>query len=204
MTKLAIVYYSTYGHITKLAETIAAGAHKVEGVTVDIYQVPETLPEDVLAKIHAPPKAAHPVASPQTLEGYDGFLLGIPTRYGVWPAQWKTFWDATGQIWQKGGYHGKVGGLFVSTASQHGGIETTALTALTVFAHHGITYVPFGYAEAFADLTVLTEVVGASPYGAGTHAGGDGSRQPSERELRIATQQGESFARTLKKFTGGK
>jgi len=201
MTKLAVVFYSLYGHTAKMAEAVAAGAKRISDVTVDIYQVPETLSTEVLQKMHAPAKTAHPIASPDTLLGYDGFILGIPTRYGVWPGQWKSFWDATGQIWSKGGYHGKMAGTFVSTSSQHGGIETTAFTALTTFVHHGIIYVPFGYAKAFGDLTTLTEVIGASPYGAGTCTGPDGSRWPSELELKLASQQGENFASTLAQYT---
>lgn len=197
MTKIAVVYYSTYGHNVKMAEAIAEGVRKVEGVTVDIFQVPETLSEEILGKMHAPPKAGHPAITPTKLTEYDGFLFGIPTRYGVWPAQWKTFLDATGQLWQSGGLHGKFGGVFTSTASQHGGIETTALTALTFFAHHGIIFVPLGYAKAFGELCTMTEVIGATPYGAGTLAGGDGSRQPSELELKVAGIQGENFALTV-------
>jgi len=201
MSKLAVVFYSLYGHTAKIAEAVAAGAKKIPGVTVDIYQIAETLSPEILQKMHAPAKTSHPIAAPDTLLDYDGFLLGIPTRYGVWPAQWKTFWDATGQIWSKGGYHGKMAGTFVSTASQHGGIETTALTALTSFVHHGIIYVPLGYAKAFGDLTTTSEVIGASAYGAGTIAGSDGKRQPSELELKLASLQGETFAATLAQYT---
>jgi len=199
MVKIAVVYYSTYGHNVKMAEAVAEGVRKIEGVTVDIYQVAETLSEEILGKMHAPAKAAYPVITGTKLTEYDGFLFGVPTRYGVWPAQWKTFLDSTGQLWQSGALHGKFGGLFVSTASQHGGIETTAFTALTFFTHHGIIFVPLGYAKAFGELCTLTEVIGASAYGAGTIAGGDGSRQPSELELKIARIQGENFAATVKK-----
>jgi len=199
MAKIAVVYYSTWGHVLKLAETIAIGARKVAGAQVDIFQVQETLPEEVLGKMHAAPKAAYPVITPDELAKYDGFLFGIPTRYGVWPAQWKTFIDATGQNWAKGSYYGKFGGVFTSTASQHGGVETTGLTALTFFVHQGIIFVPLGYAKAFKDLSVLNEVIGASPYGAGTIAGGDGSRHVSALELQIAEIQGEEFAKVVVK-----
>eukprot|EP01118_Nematostelium_gracile_P006912 TRINITY_DN2235_c0_g1_i7.p1 TRINITY_DN2235_c0_g1~~TRINITY_DN2235_c0_g1_i7.p1 ORF type:complete len:144 (-),score=53.65 TRINITY_DN2235_c0_g1_i7:237-668(-) len=140
--KIAIIYYSTWGHIATLAEEVKRGVEKESDVTVDIFQVSETLPTEVLTKMHAPEKRSHPIATPQTLLDYDAFLCGIPTRYGTWPAQWKNFWDATGQIWATGGYHGKLAGVFISTGSQHGGIESTGLTALTTFIHHGIIFVP--------------------------------------------------------------
>lgn len=197
--KIAVIYYSTYGHITQLAEVIAEGVKK-SGAHVDIFQIRETLPDEVLEKMHAPPKASHPtIELATTLTEYDGFLFGIPTRYGVWPGQWKTFLDATGQVWQSGGLHGRFGGVFTSTASQHGGVETTAFNALTFFTHHGVNFVPLGYAKAFPQLTIMTEVMGASPYGAGTIAGGDGSRQPSELEKSICLIQGEYFANIVKK-----
>jgi len=197
--KIAVVYYSTYGHILQMAETVAEGVRK-GGAQVDIYQIPETLPEEVLEKMHAPPKAAHPLLElGTTLNDYDGFLFGIPTRYGIWPSQWKTFLDSTGQIWQSGSYHGKMAGVFTSTASQHGGIETTAFNALTFFSHHGILFVPFGYAKAFPELTNVDELVGGSPYGAGTIAAGDGSRQPSALEKTIAIKHGEHFAEMVKR-----
>ena len=153
--------------------------------------------------MHAPPKSADPVLDdPTVLTQYDGFLLGIPTRYGNFPAQWKAFWDRTGGIWSSGGFHGKVAGLFVSTASMGGGQESTALAAMSTFAHHGIIYVPFGYAKAFGILTDLTEVRGGSAWGAGTFAGGDGSRQPSAKEKELANIQGEEFYKTVAKFVG--
>ncbi|PRP81789.1 hypothetical protein PROFUN_10778 [Planoprotostelium fungivorum] len=202
MTKIAVIYYSMYGHVHTLAKAAIEGAKKVEGVTVDVFQIPETLPEEVLQKMHAPPKAEDvPVADPKTLLEYDGFLLGVPTRFGNFPAQWKTFFDATGQIWQSGGYHGKFAGVFTSTASQHGGQESTILATISTLAHHGIVYVPLGYAHSFAELTQLNEIAGGSPYGAGTIAGGDGSRQPSEIEKKVASIQGEQFAILVKKAT---
>ncbi|KAI1423193.1 quinone oxidoreductase [Xylaria sp. FL1777] len=201
--KIAIVYYSMYGHIAKLAEAEKAGIEKAGG-TVDLYQIPETLPAEVLAKMHAPGQSASVplLEDPSILEGYDAFLLGIPTRYGTFPAQWKTFWDKTGKQWATGGFHGKLGGLFISTSSLGGGQESTALGAMSTFAHHGIIYVPFGYAKAFGTLTDLSEVHGGGPWGAGTFAGADGSRQPSAKELEIATIQGEEFYKTVAKHTG--
>ncbi|KAI0427047.1 quinone oxidoreductase [Xylaria sp. FL1042] len=201
--KIAIVFYSMYGHIAKLAQAEKAGIEKAGG-TVDLYQIPETLSTEVLAKMHAPGQSTDIplLEDPSILEGYDAFLLGIPTRYGTFPAQWKTFWDKTGKQWASGGFHGKMAGLFISTASLGGGQESTALGAMSTLAHHGIIYVPFGYAKAFGTLTDLSEVHGGGPWGAGTFAAGDGSRQPSARELEIATIQGEEFYKTVAKFTG--
>ncbi|KAI1077686.1 minor allergen Alt a 7 [Whalleya microplaca] len=201
--KIAIVFYSMYGHIRQLAEAEKKGIEKAGG-TADLYQIPETLSKDVLEKMHAPAQASDIplLEDPSTLEAYDGFLLGVPTRYGNFPAQWKTFWDKTGKQWSTGGYWGKMAGLFVSTASQGGGQESTALAAMSTLAHHGIIYVPFGYAKGFADLVDLTEIHGGSAWGAGTFAGADGSRQPSEKELRIATTQGEAFYNAVAKYSG--
>lgn len=196
--RVAIVYFSLYGHIATLAEAEAEGLKKV-GITADIYQVAETLSEEALTKMGAPPKKAYPVATPETLLQYDAFLIGIPTRYGNSPAQWRTFWDRSGGIWASGGYHGKYAGVFVSTAGLGGGQESTALSFISTLTHHGILYVPFGYAKAFGQLTDLSEAHGGSPWGAGTFASSDGSRQPSERELEIARIQGESFGATLNK-----
>ncbi|KAI8629776.1 minor allergen Alt a 7 [Xylariaceae sp. FL1651] len=201
--KIAIVFYSMYGHIRKLAEAEKAGIEKAGG-TADLYQIPETLSNEILAKMHAPGQSADIplLEDPKTLQEYDAFLLGIPTRYGTFPAQWKTFWDKTGSQWATGGYHGKMAGLFISTAGLGGGQESTAIAAMSTFAHHGIIYVPFGYAKAFGQLTDLSEVHGGSPWGAGTFAGSDGSRQPSAKELEIATIHGESFYQTVAKYTG--
>lgn len=187
-----------YGHIGKLAQAEAEGIRKAGG-TVDLYQIAETLSDDVLAKMGAPAKPSDiPIISdPTTLEPYDGFLLGIPTRYGNFPAQWKTFWDRSGKQWSTGGFYGKKAGVFVSTGSHGGGQESTAIAALSTLAHHGISFVPLGYARSFPQLTTLEEVHGGSPWGAGTFAGADGSRQPSPLELEIATIQGEEFAKAV-------
>ena len=133
-----------YGHIHKLALAEKAGIEAAGG-TADLYQVKETLPDEVLKAMYAPGQSAEiPFVTPETLEGYDAFLLGIPTRYGNFPAQWKAFWDATGKQWQTGAFWGKYAGLFVSTASLGGGQESTAIAAMSTFAHHGIIYVPLG------------------------------------------------------------
>ena len=168
------------------------------------HRIPETLSEDVLQKMHAGPKnAAIPfLDDPATLEQYDAFLLGIPTRYGNWPAQWKTFWDKTGKQWSTGAFWGKYAGLFISTATMGGGQESTAIAAMSTLAHHGIIYVPLGYAKTFAQASSLTEVHGGSPWGAGTFAAGDGSRQPSELEIQVAEIQGENFYLTVAKAFG--
>lgn len=128
----------------------------------------ETLPEDALKALHAPPKSRYPVIEPEKLLEYDAFLFGIPTRFGNFPAQWKTFWDKTGGIWATGGFWGKSAGLFISTGTLGGGQEVTALAALSTLAHHGITYVPLGYKTVFAQLSNLSEIHGGSPWGAGT------------------------------------
>ncbi|KAK7421690.1 flavodoxin-like fold protein [Neonectria magnoliae] len=192
--KIAIVYYSMYGHIRQLADAEKAGIEKAGG-SVDVFQLPETLSEEVLGKMRAPPKPTDvPVLSdPTTLEAYDGFLLGIPTRYGNFPTQWKAFWDQTGKQWSTGGFWGKMAGLFISTGTLGGGQESTAIAAMSTLSHHGIIYVPFGYAKAFNHMADLSEIHGGSAWGAGTFAGGDGLRQPTARELEIATIQGAEF-----------
>lgn len=203
MAKIAIVYYSMYGHIRQLAEAEKRGIEKAGG-KADIYQIPETLSQDILEKMYAPAKPTDiPVLTDATkLEAYDGFLFGIPTRFGNFPGQWKSFIDSTGKQWSTGGFQGKMAGLFVSTASQGGGQESTAIAAMSTFAHHGIIYVPLGYAKVFGQLTDLTEIHGGSPWGAGTFAAGDGSRQPSAKELEVAEIQGESFYQTVAKHVG--
>lgn len=131
----------------------------------------ETLPQEVLSKMHAPSQSPDiPFITPDILKEYDGFLFGIPTRYGNFPAQWKTFWDATGQQWQSGAYWGKYGGVFVSTSTPGGGQESTVIAALSTLAHHGINYVPLGYKTVFPILADLSETRGGSPWGAGTFA----------------------------------
>ena len=152
-----------------------------------------TLSDEVLGKMRAPAKANYPVADQKKLLEYDAVLFGIPTRYGNFPAQWKAFWDRTGGIWATGGYWGKYAGLFVSTGTQGGGQESTAISAMSTLSHHGFIYVPLGYKTVFPQLSNLNEVHGGSPWGAGTFAGADGSRQPSALELEIAESQGKAF-----------
>lgn len=201
--KVAIVFYSMYGHIRQLAEAEKAGIEKAGG-KADLFQIAETLPQDVLDKMYAPPKPTDiPVLEdPAVLAEYDAFLIGIPTRYGNFPTQWKAFWDKSGKQWSTGGFWGKYAGVFLSTASMGGGQESTAIAAMSTLAHHGIIYVPLGYAKTFAQLTDLSEPHGGGPWGAGTLAGPDGSRQPSDREKEVATIQGEEFYKTVAKAFG--
>ncbi|KAF6756479.1 flavo protein-like protein [Ephemerocybe angulata] len=196
--KVAIVIYSMYGHIAKLAEAEKAGIEKAGG-KVDIYQVAETLPQEVLTKMYAPAKPDYPIITPEILVTYDAFLFGIPTRYGNFPAQWKAFWDATGQLWATGALAGKYAGIFVSTAGLGGGQETTALNSLSTLVHHGIIYVPLGYSHAFELQSNIEEVHGGSPWGAGTLAGGKGERTASALELEVATRQGAAFYNIVSK-----
>ncbi|KAF5316699.1 hypothetical protein D9619_006804 [Psilocybe cf. subviscida] len=198
--KIAIIIYTTYGHIAKLAESVKAGIEE-KGGKATIYQVPETLSEEILTLIHAPAKPDYPIATPTTLTEYDGILFGIPTRYGSMPAQFKSFWDATGALWASGALAGKYAGIFVSTATLGGGQETTAFTSITTFAHHGMIYVPLGYSQAGAQLSNTDEVHGGSPWGAGTVASSSGARQPSALELEVAKIQGSSFYTYLSKVS---
>ncbi|CBI18659.3 probable NAD(P)H dehydrogenase (quinone) FQR1-like 1 [Vitis vinifera] len=198
--KLYIVYYSMYGHVEKLAQEIKKGAESVEGVEVKLWQVPETLPEDVLGLMGAPPKSDVPVIKPNELSEADGFIFGFPTRFGMMAGQFKAFLDATGALWRTQQLAGKPAGLFYSTGSQGGGQETTPLTAITQLVHHGMIFVPIGYTFG-AGMFEIEQVKGGSPYGAGTYAG-DGSRQPSEIELAQAFHQGMYIAGITKKLKG--
>ncbi|CAL5390578.1 unnamed protein product [Camellia sinensis] len=206
-TKVYIVYYSMYGHVAKLAEQIKKGAASVEGVeaklwqeenSTKVHQVPETLPEEVLGKMSAPPKGDVPLITPNELANADGFIFGFPTRYGMMAAQFKAFLDATGGLWRTQQLAGKPAGIFYSTGSQGGGQETTALTAITQLVHHGMIFVPIGYTFG-AGMFEMEQVKGGSPYGAGTYAG-DGSRQPSDLELEQAFHQGKYIAAITKKL----
>ncbi|KAK4254011.1 hypothetical protein QN277_009447 [Acacia crassicarpa] len=200
-TKVYIVYYSTYGHVEKLANEIKKGADSVEGVEAKLWQVPETLPEEVLQKIGGPPKSDVPIIKPDELTEADGFLFGFPTRFGLMAAQFKAFMDATGGLWRSQALAGKPAGIFYSTGSQGGGQETTPLTSVTQLAHHGMIFVPIGYTFG-GGMFEMEQVKGGSPYGAGTFAG-DGSRQPTDLELAQAFHQGKYFAGIAKKLKAG-
>ncbi|GAB4859963.1 hypothetical protein Ancab_011442 [Ancistrocladus abbreviatus] len=198
-TKIYIVYYSLYGHVEKMAREIQRGANSVQGVEATLWQVPETLPELVLGKMKAPPKA-NDVAEirPEQLLNADGFLFGFPSRFGMMPAQCKAFFDATGEIAASQALAGKPAGIFWSTGFHGGGQELTALTAITQLAHHGMLYVPLGY--TFGEgMFEMGEVKGGSSYGAGTFAG-DGSRQPTKLELQQAFHQGKYVAEITRRL----
>jgi len=190
--KIAIVVYSMYGHITKMAEAVKKGIEEAGG-SATFYQVPETLPQEVLTKMYAAPKPSFPVITPEELAKYDAFIMGVPTRFGNFPAQWKAFWDSTSGLWASGALNGKYAGAFTSTAGPGGGQESTIAATISTLTHHGVIFVPLGYAHAFGQLTNLSEVHGGSPWGAGTFAASDGSRQPTALELEIATIQGKAF-----------
>ncbi|KAJ6628561.1 flavoprotein-like protein [Mycena sp. CBHHK59/15] len=190
--KIAIVIYSMYGHIAKMAEAVKEGIESAGGKAT-IYQIPETLSQEVLTKMYAPAKPDYPLMDGATLATFDAFIMGIPTRFGNFPGQWKAFWDTTSSLWATGALAGKYAGAFVSTAGPGGGQEVTVSNALSTLTHHGVIFVPLGYAHAFGQLTGLAEVHGGSPWGAGTFAASDGSRQPTALELEIATIQGKAF-----------
>jgi NAD(P)H dehydrogenase (quinone) len=203
--KTLILFYSTYGHVYKLAEAIAEGAREVAGNEVVIKRVPETLPAEVLAKMgatEAQKAFAHvPVATPDELAGYDAIIFGTPTRYGNMCGQIQAFLDSTGGLWAQGALVGKVGGAFVSTATQHGGQETTIRAVHTALLHHGFILVGLPY--AWQGQMGHHEVTGGTPYGASTVAGGQGERQPSPNELEGARFQGRHTARIASKLAGG-
>jgi NAD(P)H dehydrogenase (quinone) len=191
MSKLLVLYYSMYGHIETMSNAVAEGARSVEGVEVTLKRVPETMPPDVAAKYGAKLDQAAPVASPKELGEYDGIIFGTPTRFGNMTAQMRNFLDQTGSLWVSGALVGKVASVFTSTGTG-GGNESTILTFIPTILHHGMIYVGLPY--SCPDLTDISEVRGGSPYGAGTIAGSDGSRQPSARELSMARFQGRHVA----------
>jgi NAD(P)H dehydrogenase (quinone) len=197
MTKILVLYYSMYGHVETLANAVAEGARGVEGTEVTIKRVPDLVPEDVARKSGAKLDQAAPIATVEDLPNYDAIIFGTPTRFGNMCAQMRNFLDRTGGLWMKGQLIGKIGSVFTSTATQHGGQETTITSFHTTLLHQGmiIVGVPFSCQE----LTSIGEVMGGSPYGAGTIAAGDGSRQPSEKELAIARFQGAHVAGIAKK-----
>lgn len=200
MVKVAIITYSTYGHIDNLAKAIQKGV-KEAGGEAKIFRVEETLSDDILKLMNAPAKdQSIPIADESTLKEYDAFLFGVPTRFGSVPAQWSAFWDKTGSLWAQGALHGKVASFFISTGTYGGGQELTVKNCISYLVHHGMIYVPLGYKNAFAELANVSEVHGGSPWGAGTLAGSDGSRTASDLELRIAEIQGKTFYQSAIKF----
>jgi NAD(P)H dehydrogenase (quinone) len=192
MAKVLVLYYSSYGHIETMAGAIAEGARSA-GASVDIKRVPELVPVEVAQKSHFKTDQAAPLAEVAELADYDAIIVGTPTRFGNMAAQMKSFLDQTGGLWAGGKLVGKVGSVFTSTATQHGGQESTILSTHTVLLHHGMVIVGLPY--AWQGQTTLAEISGGSPYGASTIAGGDGSRKPSANELEGARWQGAHVAR---------
>ncbi len=194
--KVQVIFYSTYGHIYKMAEAVAEGAREVEGAQVDLFQVPELIPEETLERIGARAARAQfahiPIAETSRLPEADAIIFGVPTRFGAASSQIRNFLDQTGGLWAKGALIGKVGSVFSASATQHGGQESTILSTHTSLLHHGMIIVGLPYAEQ-RQMT-MAEISGGSPYGASTITGGDGSRQPSENELAMARFQGRHVA----------
>ena len=199
MAKVLVLYYSSYGHIEAMAQAIAEGAREA-GATVDIKRVPETAPEDVARASHFKLDQDAPIAEVDDLTNYDAIIVGAPTRYGRMPSQMAAFWDRTGGLWMRGALNGKVGAAFTSSASQHGGNETTLFSILTNLMHMGLTVVGLDY--GFQGQLGVDEVKGGSPYGATTIANGDGSRMPSQADLDGARYLGRKAAGTAAKLFG--
>jgi len=199
MTKVLVLYHSAYGHIERMAEAVAEGAREA-GAQVDIKRVPETVPEALAKASHFKLDQKAPVAKVDELANYDAIVVGVGTRFGRMASQMASFLDQAGGLWAKGALHGKVGGAFTSSASQHGGNETTLFSVITNLLHFGMVIVGLDYGHA-GQLT-LDEVSGGSPYGATTIAGGQGQRQPSENELAGARYQGRKIAETARKLHG--
>jgi NAD(P)H dehydrogenase (quinone) len=199
MAKVLVLYYSTYGHIEQMANALADGA-RAAGATVDVKRVPETVPEEVARSGHFKLDQPAPIATVNELPDYDAIVIGAPTRYGRMPSQMAAFLDQTGGLWAKGALNGKVGAAFTSSATQHGGQETTQFSIITNLLHFGMVVVGLPY--SFAGQMTLDEITGCSPYGASTIAGGQGQRQPSRNELDGARHQGELVAKTAQKLFG--
>lgn len=200
MTKVLVLYYSSYGHIEKMADAVAEGARE-GGAEVAIRRVAETAPDEIVKAAGFKTDTAHPlIEGPDALADYDAIIVGAPTRYGRMPSQMAAFWDTTGGLWFKGALIGKVGGAFTSTATQHGGQETTLMGLVQTLMHHGLIVVGLPY--AFQGQMNMDEIVGGSPYGATTLTKGDGSRMPSQIDLDGARFQGKHIAEIAKKQFG--
>jgi NAD(P)H:quinone oxidoreductase type IV len=202
MIKVQVVFYSMHGHIYRLAEAVAKGAHQVSEAEVSLYQVPELVPDEALAKSGAKTARAAfahvPIAKPAQLAEAHAILFGTPTRFGNMCAQMRNFLDQTTRLWLEGALIGKVGSVFTSTASQHGGQETTIQSFHSTLLHHGMIIVGVPYSEQ--RLLNMEEITGGTPYGASTLAGADGSRQPTENELAIAEFQGRHVAEVARRL----
>jgi NAD(P)H dehydrogenase (quinone) len=197
MTKVLVLYYSSYGHIETMAEAVAEGVRKA-GAEAVIKRVPELVPEEIARKSGFKLDQTAPIATVDELPDYDAIIIGVPTRFGNMPAQMKNFLDQTGGLWAQGKLVGKVGSVFTSTATQHGGQESTILSTQIVLLHQGMVIVGLPY--SFQGQMTLTEITGGSPYGASTIAAGDGSRQPSQNELAGARYQGRHVAQIASKL----
>ena len=198
MSKVLVLYYSAYGHVEKMAEAVAEGARGVSGTEVSIKRVPELVPEEIARRSAMKLNQPAPVATANELANYDAIIFGTPTRFGNMCAQMRNFLDQTGGLWVKGALVGKVGSVFTSTGTQHGGQETTITSFHSTLLHHGMLVVGLPY--AFGGLTRMDEITGGSPYGASTLAGADGSRQPTVNELDGARYQGQHVAQITAKL----
>ncbi len=199
MAKVLVLYYSAYGHIEAMANAVAEGAREA-GAQVDIKRVPELVPEEVARRSHYKFDQPAPIAKIEDLADYDAIIVGTGTRFGRISSQMANFLDQAGGLWMRGALHGKVGGAFTSTATQHGGQETTLFSVITNLLHFGMVVVGLDY--GYAGQMTLNEITGGSPYGATTITGGDGSRKPSENELQAARYQGRKIAETAIKLHG--
>lgn len=199
MAKVLVLYYSAYGHIETMANAVAEGARST-GATVDVKRVPELVPADVAKASYYKVDQAAPIATPDELADYDAIIVGAGTRYGTVASQMRNFLDQTGALWAQGKLVGKVASAFTSSATQHGGQESTILGLIPTFLHHGMAYVGLPY--AFQGQMGVEAVKGGSPYGASTITDGDGSRQPSEIELEAARYQGAHVAKIAAKLFG--
>lgn len=198
MSKVLVLYYSSFGHIETIAQAVAEGVREA-GAEAVVKRVPELVPEEIARKSGFKLDQAAPIATVAELADYDAIILGVPTRFGNMPAQMKNFLDQTGGLWFQGKLIGKVGSVFSSSATQHGGQESTILSTHTVLLHHGMVIVGLPY--SFQGQMGVKEITGGSPYGASTIADGDGSRQPSENELAGARFQGRHVAGIANKLT---
>jgi NAD(P)H dehydrogenase (quinone) len=199
MSKVLILYYSTYGHIETMAYSVAEGA-RAAGAEVTVKRVPETAPEAIAKSAHFKLDQSAPIATVAELPNYDAIIIGCPTRFGRMPSQMSSFLDQAGGLWAKGALNGKVGGAFTSTATQHGGQEVTLFSIITNLLHFGMIIVGLPY--SFQGQMTLNEIAGGSPYGATTIAGGQGERYPSALDLEGAHFQGELIAQTAQKLCG--
>lgn len=199
MAKILVLYYSMYGHVETMANAVAEGARSVDGTEVTIKRVPELMPEEVARKSGAKLDQTAAIATVEELPQYDAIIFGTPTRFGNMCSQMRNFLDQTGKLWFTGALAGKVGSVFIATATQHGGQETTITSFHNTLFHHGMVVVGVPY--ACPALVNMDEITGGTPYGASTLAGADGSRQPSENELIIARFQGAHVAGVAKKLS---